>query len=442
MTACVQGVIHLTPSIRKKASANIWQRKEEAFDMAILHELIQKTLNSTEPQSQENVFEQLRQIDLTRFIKEAPGVNLYFTCSFFVKRYAWISQNEKGEYRYFSKIKDGYGYYAFDLFDLLAILMNQSTKKTIQYLQDTFSVENISNWDEQEKEKYDTNTRIIQSLSFEETPSLKRLLQTGTDILSAFLEFGKEKVNGKHLSDGEHALFFLSTHFFKERFFPTKSVSTLNQWVNLFAVLGLIEKTTHVPNELQVEAEKQQALKKKHNHISFYCVPRFDSVLAKAELRASLLVKNRISYHQVTKAVVLSLFGHAVHDHVYVQKTHGRKRKVTKNEREYDSERTYTFFYSSLAEKGIVVKKELIEITQLPSQVFNELWKELVSSANCKLAVPTKDECQKYGLSYQQTVARARKEQKDMTAGHIWSHEHTIPWDEPVPILQSVPISA
>lgn len=439
MTASVQSVIRLTPSIRKKASANIWQRKDDAFDMVVLHECIQEALDIPDsPETETNVFEKLRQIDLSRIIKESPGIDRYFTCSFFIKRYAWISQNNKGEYRYFSKIKDGYGYYALDLFDLLGILMNQSTKKSIEYLQQTFGVESMTIWDGMEKEKYEVNADILASLTSETTPALKRILQGGTDVLKAFLDYGKEKVNGKHLSDGEHAIFFLSIHHFKERYFPEKSVSTLNQWVNLFALTGLIEKNSQVPIEMQVEAEKQQALKKKYNHISFYSVPRFETVLKKAELRASLLVEHRISYHQITKAVVLSLFGHAVHDHVYVQRTHGRKQKATPKEQKHDTDRIHAFYHASIAEKGLVVKSDLAQGSSLSKHAFNRIWKELVTSTECEISIPTKDERARYGLTNRQMVARLPEHRRRQTSSFIWKHEHFLPWDEIPPAVNEV----
>lgn len=427
MSANVQSVIKLTPSIRKKASANIWQRKEEAFDMNELHESIKSTLSKAN--NKQTIFEALKQIDLTRIVKESPGLNQFFTCSFFVKRYAWISKNEKGEYRYFSKIKDGYGFYALDLFDLLGIVLNLTTNKTIEYLKETYQVTGMTSWEEEENEKYAENIRLIQSLSIEKTPSLKRLLQTGMDVLTSFLAYGKEKISGKHLSDGEHAVFFLSTSYFKEKFFPKKSVSTLNQWVNLFAVLGLVEKTTHVPTELQVEAEKQQVLKKKHNHISFYLIPHFSKVLEQAEVRASLLVSNRISYHQVTKKLVLSLFGQAVHDHVYVQKTHGRKRKETHLEESRDSDMIFTFFNIAIAEKGLAVKKELKEMSGMSATRFNQVWSEIVKEQDCELGTPTIQERKQFGLNARQMIARRKQVLSPAINSHIWTNQASLPWD-------------
>lgn len=438
-TSSVQSVIRLTPTIRKKATANVWQRKEEAFDLPLLHDLIHKALSDTDSVNQETVFEKLRLIDLNLIVKESPGLNKFFTCSFFVKRYAWISQNDKGEYRYFSKIKDGYGYYALDLFDLIGILTNQTTRKSIEYIREKFAVEALSRWDEREKEKYEQNKYLVDSLQSNNYPHLKRMLRNGEGILKAFLSYGCEKVNGKHLSDGEHAIFFLSVSHFKARYFPDKSVSTLNQWMNLFAVLGLIDKTTNVPIELQTEAEKQQALKKKHNHISFYTVPHFEKVIEKAELRASDLVKNRISYHQLTKAVVLSIFGHAVHDHVYIQKTHGRKSKATKQEKEYEVERVETFFRTELMEKGMVAKRHLSDLSDLPRHTFNRLWTELIEQNGCQASTPTKEERIRYKLTHRQTVAR--KLVNDGSA-FIWRHENKLPWDIFAPNQERVSIPA
>lgn len=440
-TNSVQSVIRLTPTIRKKASANVWQRKDEAFDLPLLHDLIHEALGDNNSSSQETVFEKLRLIDLNLIVKESPGLDKFFTCSFFVKRFAWISKNEKGEYRYFSKIKDGYGYYALDLFDLLGILTNQTTRKCIDYIREHFAVDALSKWDELEKEKYGKNIEIINSLQSMDNPHLKRVLRNGEEILKAFLTYGCEKVNGKHLSDGEHAIFFLSVSHFKERYFPEKSVSTLNQWINLFAVLGFVDKTNNVPAELQTEAEKQQALKKKHNHISFYTVPCFEKVIAKAEVRASDLVKHRISYHQLTKAVVLSVFGHAVHDHVYIQKTHGRKAKETKQEKEYEVERVETFFRVELMETGMVTKRKLSEASKLPRHTFNRLWTELVERNDCEASTPTKEERSRYNMTHRQTIAR---KQERANTGFIWRHENQLPWDkkEPARAPETVFISA
>lgn len=438
-TSSVQSVIRLTPTIRKKASANVWQRKETAFDLPVLHELIREALKSSDSPNQETIFEKLRLIDLNLIIKESPGMNKFFTCSFFVKRYAWISQNEKGEYRYFSKIKDGYGYYALDLFDLLGILTNQTTRKTISYIREQFGVEALSRWDEGETAKYMKNVQLLDLLHSTNTPHLKRILRNGEDVLKAFLTYGSEKVNGKHLSDGKNAVFFLSVNYFKEQFFPEKSVSTLNQWINLFAVLGLVEKTTNVPDELQTEAEKQQALKKKHNHISFYTVPRFEEVLERAEIRASDLVKHRISYHQLTKAVVLSIFGHAVHDHVYIQKTHGRKATASKQEKDYEVERVETFFRTEVLEKGMVAKRNLSEMSNLPRSVFNRLWTELVERNDCLTSTPTKAERTRFQLTHRQTIARKRE---STNSGFIWRHENHLPWDAMGHTPETVFISA
>lgn len=435
----VQSVIRLTPTIRKKATANVWQRKDEAFDLPLLHDLIHEALSNNDSSNQETVFEKLRLIDLNLIVKESPGLNKFFTCSFFVKRFAWISQNEQGEYRYFSKIKDGYGYYALDLFDLIGILTNQTTRKSIEYIREHFAVKALSQWDEWEKVKYEKNKDLINSLQSNDYPHLKRVLRNGEEILKAFLSYGCEKVNGKHLSDGEHAVFFLSVNHFKERYFPEKSVSTLNQWINLFAVLGFVDKTMDVPTELQTEAEKQQALKKKHNHISFYTVPHFEKVIEKAELRASDLVKNRVSYHQLTKAVVLSIFGHAVHDHVYIQKTHGRKAKATKQEKEYEVERVETFFRTELMEKGMVSKRNLSNISDLPRHTFNRLWTELIEKNDCQSSTPTKEERARYNLTHRQSIAR---KSPNGNSAFIWRHENQLPWDILAPTPETVFISA
>lgn len=426
MSSDIKSVIRLTPSIRRKASANVWNRKDEAFDMDFLYtslnQLVDASTNRTVP-----LFRQLRQIDLTRVLKESPGLNRFFTCSFFTKRFAWISKNEQGEYRYFSKIQEGHGYYSFDLFDILTILFNKTSKELIQHLEVSYPFHSVSEWGEGERKKYDENLSMIRPLVLCETPSLQRVLKGGLDVLEAFLSFGKEKVNGKHLSDGVHSVFFLSVQYFKERFFPKKSISTLNQWMNLFAVLGLIEKTVNVPIELQTEAEKQQALKKKYNHVSFYIIPSFTHIFPQAETRAKELVTHRLSYHQLTKKVVLSIFGKAVHDHVYVQKTHGRKQKETNTEERLSLNWLETLFEMKLNERGFVVKKELEKQSALGKTVFQRVWNRLLVEHECTTTVPTSEERERYGLKHRQSLAR--REMAHSVESTVWRDEDRLPWE-------------
>lgn len=427
MSVEVESIIRLSPSIRRKAATNIWARKELAFDMDFLYDSLNRIVEDTScGENDTPLFERLRQIDLTAFLKESPGLNQFFTCTFFSKRFAWVSQNERGEYRYFSKIKEGHGFYAFDLFDILTIVFNMTSKELIRHLESSYPFHSASSWAKLQKDKLNENRSLLKPNHLMETPYLQRLLRGGIDILEAFLAFGEEKINGKHLSDGNHSVFFLSVHYFKERFFPRKSVSTLNQWMNLFAVLGLIEKTTNVPIELQTEAEKQQALKKKHNHISFYIIPSFKQVFEQAEVRARELVLQKISYHQLTKKVVLSIFGKAVHDHVYVQVTHGRRRKQKPSSERLSIEWIDMSFRIQLSEQGVVSKRELEESATISKKMFAGVWNQLVESHDCEVSTPNELERKRFGLKHRQVIARRKESVVEST---VWKSEDTLPWD-------------
>lgn len=427
MSVNVESIIRLTPSIRKKATANVWTRKDEAFDMDFLYSSLNQIIERNEGSNDSPLFEQLRQIDLTQFSKESPGLNRFFTCSFFAKRYAWISQNEKGEYRYFSKIKDGYGFYAFDLFDLMCILLNKTSRELIRYLEESYPYNGMSQWSMKENEKIEENLTMLSTQKLMDTPNLQRIMRGGVEVLQQFLQYGRKHINGKHLSNGEHAVFFMSTQYFKEHYFPLKSLSTLNQWVNLFAVLGLIEKTSQVPVELQVEAEKQQALKKKHNHVSFYIIPAFKKVFHQAEIRAKELVEQRISYHQLTKKMVLSVFGKAVHDHVYIQKTHGRKSKQSPKTSRFSMEWLDMYFTIQLSERGVVSKRDLEGESTLSKTAFSRYWTELLVRHHCEVDTPTEKERTRFGWNYRQVVARPISVQVEST---VWKDETRLPWDD------------
>lgn len=427
MSVQVESIIRLTPSIRRKATANVWARKEETFDMDYLYETLNTIVEDSSCEANDKpMFERLRKVDLTRFVKESPGINRFFTCTFFSRRFAWISKNEEGEFRYFSKIKEGHGYYSFDLFDLLTIVMNMTSRELVKHLETSYPFQSASRWAMEQKEKLNENRVLLKPVHLMERPNLQRVLRGGIEVLEAFLSFGEENINGKHLSDGKHSVFFLSTQYFKERFFPLKSVSTLNQWVNLFAVLGLVEKTTNVPLELQIEAEKQQTLKKKHNHVSFYIIPSFQKVFEQAEVRAKELVLHRISYHQLTKNLVLSIFGKAVHDHVYVQKTHGRRRKEKPNAERLSLDWLDMYFRIQLDERGVVSKKELEESTAVGKHAFSKLWNQLVQKHGCEVSPATKEEVEKFGFRHRQTIARVNR---PVVSSTVWKSPDSLPWD-------------
>lgn len=428
MSVSVKSVIRMTPSIRKRASMNIWAHKEESFDMDFLFHSLRHLVEENEQSKHEKSFiQQMRMIDLTKFIRDAQGLNQYFTCSFFSKRFAWISKNEQGEYRYFSKIKDGHGYYAFDLFDLMTIVLNKSNRELALYMEETFSITGIDEWVVREKKKIEENIDMLSNVSLMETPNLQMVLRGGVDVLKRFLMYAKEHISGKHLATGGNAVFFLSTQYVKDHFFPKKSVSTLNQWVNLFAVLGLVEKPKQVPIEMQVEAEKHQALKKKHNHVSFYCFPVFSSVFSKAEKRAKELVKRRISYHQVTKEMVRSLFGKEVHDDVYVQRTHGRKKSIPVFEKNRAIKSLSETFRIQLQERGVVSKRELESQSSLPKSVFTRTWNDLVLRHDCESGQATLEERERLGLRPRQTVARRIEHTVGSTT---WKTTNALPWDD------------
>lgn len=401
-------LVKLSPALRKRASLHIWERKSQCFDMKKMFERINEKLTTPS----EDVFKDLKKIDLTEFVLESPGLDKTFTCSFFVKRFAWVSKNENGEYRYYSKIKSNDTLYSFDLFDLLSILLNKSSKETVQFIEETWSIQSMNKWIENQKTKYNANQEKTKMIPLENYPELTRAIAGHWHILRALYDFGLSKVSGGYFSQNNESIFFISTSFFKTEFFPNHSVSTLNKFINLFAVLGLIKKVKDIPLALRIEAEKWQALRHRNNTVSYYAVPLLDeTLLCEAEKRAKVLNDEKLSYYQVNKEHVKTLFGEEIYDSVYVQKTHGRKKEEIKDLNEQSNYREIKdAFYKEMFEQGFCVKETLKKKLKISTKEFNDSWKKIIEISNAELIMPTSVQLSDYGLSKRTLLAKLPKE--------------------------------
>jgi len=390
---------------------SVSRRLHEVVDEKKMYEMIGNALaNRT---SDTDAIDELKRIDLTKFMKDAHGLNEPFPCSFLSERKAWIFKSRLGFYRYYSRMNASV--FSFDIIDLLCIFRNESKKEVLNFLQKNWELEGLTPWYLEQKEKYRSNQELLESLQQEpkEYPNLHKMIGKHWKVLEAFNQIALENLSGKEISTEQQPIFFLSNHYFRKTFFPERSVSTINNLINLFCILGFARKIPFekIPPILSKEAYLLQIKNQKNNHTSYYYMTDWREILQEAERRAEEMVRNHISYYGINKKKIAELFGEAFAKTIYVQQTHGKKKKAepifVKEENHYfsEAERLEQKFLEDIRKTGKCAKSTLYQSSLLPYRRFDAIWKSLVEKYQFMEKYPTKEEIQRYGLGKRLLIA-------------------------------------
>lgn len=373
-----QGLMSLNPSVVHMAHRKVRSKIKQLFDLDYLQQSLKRITKGTNL-----LYQDLRKINLVPFFKSIQDENKMQPCIFIPKRQGWISKNENGEYRYFSSLKNSFGYYSFDIIDILSIIFNKNGHKVLLHLSKSDSLHFSSDWSEQQKALLKEDVTIFNRLSGFDYPYLKRMIRGGDEIYAALQKYAEEKIVSPSMSIDDKPVFFLSTAYFKNHFFPSKSLSTLNKWINFFALLGLVQKPREIPFFMEMEAEKQQIIKKKNNQVSFYMLPTLtEERLRYAEKIAKECSDMHLSYYQISKTTVKEYFGEETYSQIYIQQTFGRK-KENKELIQLNLSKLQALFYGELIDNGRVNKTKLSEWSELKPHDFNSIWKVLIKKFNC-----------------------------------------------------------
>lgn len=373
---------------REMATSYSLKRLNEIVDLPHLYNLLGRAIENKKPN--EGIRDCLKKIDLTLVLKESKGINKKFNCSFFADRKAWIHKNEKGYYYYYSRKKKGV--LSLDIIDLLAIFRNESQKKVMNFIEKNWNILGFSDWYIEQNRKYQQNIKMIENIiqNKKEYPNLNKLVKKHWILLHYLNEFAKEKIIKEEFAVENYSIFFISNNYLKEKYLPKYSISTINNLINLFCVLGFVKKIPfeQIPEQLSDQLYVFQKKKNKKNHTSYYALENFESVLKEAEERAKILVAEKVSYYQITKEKVKEIFGSNFVNKIYVQVTYGRKKKVEpiyKNgkKRYTESERLEKLFWLQLKEKGSCKKTSLKQTSLLPKNRLNTLWNFLIKKYEC-----------------------------------------------------------
>lgn len=406
-------VVPLDNHVKNVAILSIESNKKEIINESLLYSLVGAALENMN--SNENIVDKLKKIDLTRVIKGAKEVNKNFTCPIFAQRSAWIYQSSRGHYRYYSRKERSI--YSFDIFDLLGIIRNEKLKDVFNFIETTWGVTGITNQYIVERKKLEANINYMKKIIHDNKKYiyLNKLINIEHwSVLKKINEFACEKFEAKNkLVDHGDDIFFLSNNYLKETYFPHYAKSRINNLINLFCVLGFIEKVPldEIPSSLSKETKNYQIKKKVQNHTSFYRIKSFESVSDKAEEIAKLLVENRLYYYAISKESIKKVFGEAFANKIYVQKTFGHKRNPNpiyideKNNFYTERERLEFEFLKSIKNTGKCSKTELGNSSLLSRSNFSILWNDLIQKYQCKEIYPTSKDMKRYKMQKRLLIA-------------------------------------
>lgn len=407
----VTGKIFPVTNIKKSIiHTTISNHKDKIFNTNIIKKHIE-ICKEEKVTSFTNIFST---VNLLEFLNIQEGLNEYFECFFIKGNYAWVSVSNNNHYRYFTRSKSGVTH-SLDFIDLYSIYANTKTiSKTITAIRKTFGVKFDDNWTLKQREKYEQNQNMIQSEEYKSKyPNLYAVTKKHLNILHILNEIGDDKLMGKGMEFKGNAIFFCSMNYIRGNYMKDSTTSMINQVINLFAVLGLINKVPEIdiPMEFITIAKDRMKIDKcRYNHVSFFSIPDLQSVLNIAEERAIIILNNKVKYYTITKNVVRKVFGEEIMNEVYVQKT--RSDKPSKSGLKKEEEMMKYLFNISVIDHGFASKELLRKQTDVTGKTFEKIWIDLVGSVEHVLTRPNKSMKSRHNLITNEHVLIVKEKYK------------------------------
>lgn len=369
----------ITNKRKKKIYLKIMNNIQEIFDM----EYLENSLNNVST---------LDEIDIRLLLKE--NLNEYFKCKFINGNFAWISKNENNKYRYFSK---GYITYSLDIYDILTVLFNCKFSKLLSILNELYPKNKIKTFQMEQVKTTTLNQKIIIDL-IEKNNNVKEVLSDKIDIYMALNDFCSDNLLIEKFYKNS-SIFFISTRYLKEKYNLKYSISTINQVVNLYSLLGIINKVPESDIDCDIyNAYKKRKTKDKKVAISFYSMPSLVNYKDKLIINCDILNKQNIKYYNIRKDNKIDLEESEM-EPIYNSNKGGGDKTVRAKECKKQKDSLEFLFERNFVENGYVSKESIIYNVDISTTLINKKWKELIQKYDLVSVKPTKKVKEKLGLT-------------------------------------------
>ncbi|MFC0212121.1 hypothetical protein ACFFK0_06570 [Paenibacillus chartarius] len=293
---------------------------------------------------------QTRNIFSELFINLDMEEREWYCCEFILGNDAWISKDENGVYRYFSKTRFG-STIGLNIFDVIEILFcgDQETGNAFQNARNKLAkilgLEGLRDeWKIQQWEKYQNNLEYVRGGRGElaqEYPELYQFIQKYRAILEYFNTHNEEGLFRSFSYQYEH-VFFTSTNRIKEKL--GISQSTVTRSINMLTLIGMLVKIPHHKLPRQLLEISNQILEYRSNRgykggkrITFYRVPKYDNeTLESAEEIVKKLQAAGVWGSLISKEKVIKIFGEAKAKDVFLSDYVVKKADIAAAEDNHD----------------------------------------------------------------------------------------------------------
>ncbi|MBB2481359.1 hypothetical protein H5P36_14300 [Bacillus sp. APMAM] len=293
--------------------------------------------------------EYMQTLDFRFYFKGLQDWNINETkaCIFIEGNKAWIKQDDKGVYRYYSKDAEKHTVQGLNIFDLIEIRegaeigtvysMNNARRRLTSDLGIIYSERQ---WEILQEKKYEKNMDVIQRADAEikgDFPKLFDFIKSYLHLLEHLNNWGvKHILEEKHSFKGESIFFQSTTHMEK---MVGRDQTVCSRAINMFTVLGLINKIRDedVPNSLMSVAQAIRGRRNEFRLVNFFSVPALNhQILSEAEERIERLKSYCItSMTHISKKKIEHCFGEELAKKVYVKPMSIREQLLEKSLEEH-----------------------------------------------------------------------------------------------------------
>ncbi|HSH52424.1 MAG TPA: hypothetical protein VK982_11940 [Bacteroidales bacterium] len=195
-----------------------------------------------------------------------------------------------------------------------------------------------------------------------EYPELWKYIKPRLSKLICFIDLAIKNCYDKELSNDNKPVFYSSLAHL-ETVFGTKSRKTVNNTINLFALLDLIKKLPkeNIPDNMLKKAKRIAATKGHKKLVNHYQIPSYcTNTLEKSENKAKVLKENNFTMKGLSREWVIRTFGQDIANIIYPQYKHENKKGTSKKSDNRTND-IVKVMMNKINNKGYVTEKEIVE---------------------------------------------------------------------------------
>jgi hypothetical protein len=291
---------------------------------------------------------------------------------------ASIVKNQKGYHFY--KCHSSHCGFSGNILRITERLFGLNNVDAIDYLCQVYNAEVVeSEWYIKQKRIYEQNIYyLLSGFMEEEHPDLYKFIKKHIPLLVILNQIAIMCIGSETIQRNKKAIWFKPLHEIIEMFVDfivdikeieekdkkiTHDLKELNKRINLFALLGVIEKlhVSEVPRELflRYTALQKQAGNKRINIPNFYYIPPYDdNVLTNANNMAYEFKTNNMSKKGFSREMIIRAMGEDVANRVYPMKKNVQISETSQTL----AIKVKRLLLDMINEKGYAFEKDVIEM--------------------------------------------------------------------------------